>query len=571
MVYRTISPRIRNIHKTVCDLERYMKTLRIDRAELKLEALRQKLLGHEAAGSLLNNYAARVLICFAIAADFDESYLPVAKSILSDLARSPVLMLSVLDYRRISIADALIQFFEGKHDRARAMLESLVEDNSLSTLDADLKCTAYYYLARCYSRVGDFRNAIRLCGLAKEAELQVTGSKRVAVIEELEGYLLCNQDKIDDGLEVLERAKRVFDETADKINLAIVRTFQGQFCRRAGDYEGALEHFEAANEIFTKFTRSTVKPNRKKARCLLNISNVLRLMAARLEEERASERRLTERPSSEKGSAEQNRLTVMEKNYLARSRSCLTEAKAVYDKEPERFRRNFSRYHYFYALLLIEEGDFDEARRQAKSAYELAKEMRDKITMAKARIAQCIIALDQDKHGSVTARRFARDAVKFAEHTQYHRVMARAYVWLGKTLLKPPFPDPKSADECWFKAYESLAPSHKDYLRDELDSLRREIDSFDSQLASDFPARSIYTLPIDAIKERALEGHIQDLESSLVSHYMSLGMRQTQIADALRTTTKRIRGIQKRLIGSPARQDQSSTLGADWSYGASIT
>jgi tetratricopeptide (TPR) repeat protein len=516
MSYQAGPSPILNLERVVCGLEWAMKSLQIDRAKRVLEKLRQTIEGQPTGLPHLHGYAPRVLISFAEATDFDESYLPLIKNMAFDLQKSNAGLLIMNDVQRIDIANALIDFYEGRHDKAKLKLEFAMPAID-RTGDADLKCTARYFLARSYSREGDYKNGLEFLSQAKECDLQVEGSKRVAVIEILEGYLLFLKDRIKEGRQVLEHAKEVLEGTTDRINLAMVRSFQGQFCRRAGDYDEALEHFRAADKIYRKIAIS----HRKRARCLMNMAVVLRLMALRMQKERS---------------------VKVVKEYLDRSLGHLKEAEAIYNISPDRFHRNLSKYHYIRALLHLDNGELPDARLEARLAHILAEENEDNIGMARARIAQCIIALDQDSsENTKRAHRFALEAIHYAEQTQYSRVKARAFIWLAKTLLRPLYNNPQEADGNWHEADKYLAPEHKDYLRDELELLRAEIDNFEGPAVIVGSEADIDTLRRSRWKGLSLDKIVQEIVKSEIRN--NPGKTKREIAEDLNISPGRLRRI----------------------------
>ncbi|HKQ07242.1 MAG TPA: hypothetical protein VJ464_19105 [Blastocatellia bacterium] len=501
----------------VCNLEYALQTLKIDEARVILDDFRQEIEGESRFLSRLKEYAHRVLICFAFATDFEESY----RSLLKELAAFCLKELSVetplIDVARNEIANALIELYEGRYDNAAAKLRNALP--VVDRTDANLKSTVRYYLARCYWPKRDYDNGLELLREAKQLDLQIKGSKRLALIETLESYLLFLKDDIQRGSERLAHARGILEETTDRINLAIVRSFQGQFCRRAGDYDGAIEHFEVADRIFRD---NDAPDHRKRARCLMNNAVVHRLKALNTTGKEA-------------------------RGYLKKAENYLELAKQIYDICPERFHRNLSKYSYICALIHLDYADIPKGRQAARQAYSLAKRNNDKIAMARARVAQCMIELEKESRSDESAKdarrayKYALDALNYSEQTQYRRIQARAHIWLGKSLILPPFNNPQKAEEHWKIADDTLASEHKDYLRDELDTLWDEIDRFDGPVAAEEPGREIDALLRTELKGYSLAKMIQELVLAVMRN--NEGKSQKEIARILGITPKRLRRI----------------------------
>jgi tetratricopeptide (TPR) repeat protein len=130
--------------------------------------------------------------------------------------------------------------------------------------------------------------------------------------------------------------------------------------------------------------------------------------------------------------------------------------------------------HLIYGYLYLDDGDFDQAEREATVAFQLAKQKDDYIVMSRIRLLQCMVAnakveeeigerSDQEKHGRF-ALKFAHDAIEFAKQTQNRRLLANAYVWEGLSHCNAIADDPDAAQ----KSYNSALPFLKNDLGGQL-------------------------------------------------------------------------------------------------------
>src|SRR5206468_3304400 len=114
---------------------------------------------------------------------------------------------------------------------------------------------------------------------ALKTEKRNRGSKRVAVIELLRGYIYSLVAKPEAAEKSLSNALQILETTNDHINIGNALSFQGQRERRSGEYRSAIDKFDRA--IVEYKLRDQAHPNI--ARSNLNKALALRVLALRLE------------------------------------------------------------------------------------------------------------------------------------------------------------------------------------------------------------------------------------------------------------------------------------------------
>jgi hypothetical protein len=216
------------------------------------------------------------------------------------------------------------------------------------------------------------------------------------------------------------------------------------------------------------------------ARTLQNLAFVKRLRAAQLQKEldlAAASRRsggITPAPTG----ILRSRIERMR----AEAARQVEESMTIY--EAARNQRGIAGGHLTRGFLRLDAGDLESALSEAAEAFRHASEKHDYFMMARARTLECIVENaaieeqigDPERHRE-TAAVFARDAVNFAGETQNRRLLARAYVWQGLSLVGGLEPDRETARRCCEQATALLQPdaTQQQYVWEELESLKAAV------------------------------------------------------------------------------------------------
>ncbi len=487
----------------------------IERAMRNLNEWRNQIISL----SPLQRNAVPLLAYFARGIDFESSYLSLVERVLPSFQRSPESSLTLLDSAHLETAEGLVDLHRERYDEAIAHFTYAM--NVADHIgDADLMTVSRYYSARCYWKKTNYNEALRYIRDAKAHDRALKHSKRWTAIELVESWLLFLMGEFEDAKNILEHAESELKKMNNYIDLGNALSSHGRFARQEGKYDEALQYF---SDAITQYQRRD--PNfRNIARCHTNMAFVYRLKARELAETVAPAIQLQEIGQ------EINELRLHAFNHL-------TEAERIYNVDPERHHRGNGRVHEIRALLHFDVSEFDRAELEAEEAYCLGKEKDDHVVMANAKIIQCMVALETDRWNDARpALKIADRAVALAKETENRRLQARAYIWRGRVLLEPPFNDPVAALEWWDAANDRLSPQEKDYLREDLKSLKKRIDLHPA------PAPIISCLTPGRIAGRSLEEIIGGVEKDVVRYvYEQTGRKINQAAKELRTAPRRVK------------------------------
>jgi tetratricopeptide (TPR) repeat protein len=378
------------------------------------------------------------------------------------------------------MAEAFCAMGEEDLDRAIQLLDFVLKAE-LELGDQRLVAIAHFWKGRSHRKKGEYDEAMAHVVRGRELMQAIRDPKLAAVIQIQESWLLFQKGRSGEALQLLDEARSQLADTDDALSLGNIESARGRMERQAGKYTEALGHFDRAVGLY-----ASRDPNhRNLARALVNAASVKRLIALQLRK-RIEARAESGNPSGRWSTA----LTRQEPGHLARYTQICREALDQLQRAGEIY--SLHRYYSGIASVLVsagylhlDSGDIELGAREALKAYDLAHDRNDHIHMARARTLQCIAEnarvdeqLGEDADAAVYAnhaRRYAEDAVHWAELTQNRRLTAEAYVARGATHANEFFQEWEEAKRCADHASGLLGPEDRDHLWEDLMALKARI------------------------------------------------------------------------------------------------
>jgi hypothetical protein len=509
-------------HTLAIELAQAVASLQIDRAMSILDKVRGRVdqLPFKKDGPIFLGYLAWGI-------DYEPSYFYLVRRVLPKFRQIPADLLRLSDLVHIDVAEGLLHLHHDHYDTAIKYFSDAMylADRANNT---DLMAVTRYYSARACWRKQEYGIALDYANDAEKYDRMLKCSKRIAVIHMMQGWLHFLKGNIKEAERLLTQADKELKGTDHYIDRGNVLSFRGRFIRRTQGvkgYELAIECFYGAIAEYQKRNPS----HRNIGRSYVNIAVACRLKALNIEGEKVVP-----------GSQVQVRAEVEE--WRRKAFGALEEAQRIYTINPKRHQCALGKIHHTKALLYYDAGDFDvnnyrKAAEEAQKAYRYGQNSGDKELIAKIKILQCMVALKANKEDGQLAFKRANEAVKIASTTEYGRIQARAYIWKGQALLRAPFNDPLGANQCLSRAEVILVDQDQDHLREELEALREDIDSYTG------PVRTV-SGPItpDTIEGRSLEDIVRGVEKDVVRYvYESTGRNIIATAKKLGTNSRRVK------------------------------
>lgn len=396
--------------------------------------------------------------------------------------------LPLIDYLHLRMAEAALAMLHEDFENALTHLR-LVQPLEGETGDTELSAIANFWIARCLRKTGRYDDALRFTEAGESLANLCGFTQMAAVMEATRSWLAFQKGKLQEATALLRHAAEALDTSDDFLSRGNIQSAYGRISRRQGKYERAVEYFEKAIAEYRMGGRSELQL----ARTLSNLAFVKRLLALDAQKEldraAAARRSTKEEVAIPPDRSRKQRQRIEDIRNEARTH--LQEAMAI--DMAHQNHRGIATVHINCAFLHLDSGDLDSAASEAAEAFSHGQEKTDYISMARARTLQCVIenAAMEEQLGNPlvhheAAEAFARDAVKFAGHTQNRRLLARAYVWLGLTQSSGPSPDADSARRAAEEAVALLQPESSENYRtwDDLETLK---------------ARILHARPVDAL------------------------------------------------------------------------
>ena len=400
-----------------------------------------------------------LLAYFAWAIDFDQSYLSVVGKALSRFRSEPIELMSYGEFDLPQHHRRALQPSSGEIRRGgRPVEEGEKRCGAARQYRADNDHALL--LGRCHWKKFNYNKALKYVRKAKRYDLGSKLIRRAAAIELLEAWLLFLMGDIKAAINLLEHAKSELDNEDTRTDYANAISFEGRLARAQGDNDGALKCFLKAVGEYEKGDPS----HSNIARTYIAISFLYRLKACELDEKR-DQGNIRKRHSQE---VDRLRALAFEQ---------LEKASEIYSLNSQGPSQGIGEVHNHCALLYFDASKFAQAEEEVRKAYIIGCKLNNHFIIADAKRLQSEMALEVDDN-AIKARELAEEAVAHAVKTDNRRLQARTWIRLGLTLLEQPFNDYDGAQRAYETAERCLVAEDKDYIRQSLNKLKNQMNSF---------------------------------------------------------------------------------------------
>ena len=414
--------------------------------------------------------------------------------------------------------------------------------------DQVLTVVAGFWKARCFRRSGEYDRALEVIQQANAGAVRLGAVHLAAVIRTVEGWLMFQKGRPKEAARLLQESNATLRDSDDYIALGNIQSAYGRMARREGRYDHALQHFEASIEFFQK--REGLEGYL--ARSLTNIAQAKRLLALQIRRHMDAEwelRRHNEEGPRTDGQPKAARLERMHQ-LLRQAQSDLARAAAIYDRGHTHHGSGNVRVNAAY--IQLDRGNFEGAEESAREAFELGATKADYILMCRARILQALVGNaryeeqigegeDSTRYAQV-AHDCATEAVELAKHTQSRRLLARAHICHGLTLVNGFFNNPESARVCLDRAETYLEQDRHDALWEEFLLLKTKI------LRAGTPDPNLRAWSEGAVGDKTLQQVVVEFEELLIPKVWEREDRKvSRVARRLSVSPKKVRRILRRL------------------------
>lgn len=376
----------------------------------------------------------------------------------------------LLEYLHLRMAEGVIAMSREDFDCAIAHF-GLVRSFEKEIEDRELLGIAWFWTGRCLRRIGQYDEAFGCVIRGEELALALGYLQMAAITQITRSWLAFQKGQIDEAVDLLRRAEDALRDTDDYLNRGNIQSAHGRIARRQGRYEASVPYFEKALVEYRRGGGGQLQM----ARTQQNLAFVDRLRALQLQKELdlvAASRR-----SGGATSAPTAALRSRIEQMRAEAASQVEESMDIY--QAAGYQRGIAGAHIIRGFLRLDAGDLESALSEAAEAFRHGSEKHDYFVMARACTLECIVehtAIEEQIGDPIRHREaaaiFARDAVTFASRTENRRLLARAYVWQGLTLVGGL--DREMARRCCEQATALLQPdaAQQQHVWEELETLR---------------------------------------------------------------------------------------------------
>lgn len=405
----------------------------------------------------------------------------LVQQIVTQFSREVRARLHLHDYLHLRMAEGMVAMAEESTDEAIRHFEFILSLEQ-ETDDQELLSIANFWKGRCLRMKGEYDQALAFAVKGRDLAQKLGHPAMGAVMRVLESWLLFQKGNAKEAVEILQAAEAVLRESDDYLTLGNIHSSYGRIARRQGRYQHAIENFTTAIALYRKLDPQ----HRNVARSLNNRAYVKRLIALHLrrkiDAEAARRRKAAARGVAINGRgkpAYRTRFEQLRHEALAE----LGEARTIY--ESYRNHHGLGSVHLNYGYLHLDNGDLDDAEKEAEAAFELAETRHDHILMARSRLLRCMIenvrveegigeSTEPGSHARL-AQDFAQEAIELATHTQNRRLLASAHVWQGLTYANRFFNDLESARQSYDQAVALSKGVHSEGAWDDLQTLKARV------------------------------------------------------------------------------------------------
>jgi tetratricopeptide (TPR) repeat protein len=405
----------------------------------------------------------------------------LVKEIVARFSRDVRAHLALHDYLHLRMAEGMVAMAEESTEEALRHLEFVLSLEQ-ETDDQELLSIANFWKGRCLRMKGEYDQALAFAIKGRDLALKLGHAPMGAVMRVLESWLLFQRGNAKEAVEILQNADAILSKSDDYLTLGNIHSSYGRIARRQGRYQHAIESFTRAIALYRKLDPQ----HRNVARSLNNMAYVKRLIALQLrrkiDTEAARRRKAAARGAAANGRGKPSYRVCFEKLHQE-ALAELSEAQAIFENYGN--HHGLGGVHLNYGYLHLDNGDLEDAEREAETAFHLGEARHDHILMARSRLLRCMIEnirvdegigenTEPGSHAHL-AQDFAQEAVELAKHTENRRLLAYAHIWQGLTYSNRFFNDLESARLCHDQAVALSKGVHVEGAWDDLQTLNTRV------------------------------------------------------------------------------------------------
>jgi len=465
--------------------------------------------------AILTDCAARLL-------ERDPSIVALVEALISKWEPQSRRGHSVLDAAHLEIAEGVIalQVKENVSDAKRHI--SFATGLADRIDDAELISFSRYLLAKCLVSDGHYRDALAVIEAGKGFARQRGHPRIVVLFEILEATVCFYQGRLAEAKKALKRMEGKIRPQKDAIETGEAFFLGARIARQEEQFDLAIEKFDLVLRACEGAEGGVTHP--LILQCYAYKAHTLLLLAKKLEGQRKPDRQYDLKTAAEK--------VAMWRND---AHHCLNEAENFHKALPSTQLRGVARMYWVRAEWYLHMVQLENARKEAKKAYEIADKTNDRNIMIHALITE-------GKATDVPSLQEAKAALTLAEETDNRRLIITARIWMAATLLKNVPKNVTAAQHYFTEAQAIVLDSDQDYLRWELNDLEEEIKGARSE------EETICDVTNLTVQESGLEKTLQLVEREIISKWFrTYNHNINQTAAALGTTRSRVRRVLKRI------------------------
>ena len=405
----------------------------------------------------------------------------LVNELVARFAREVRTRLPLHDYLHLRMAEGMVAMAEEITDEALCHFDFVLSLEQ-ETDDRELLSIANFWKGRCLRMKGEYDQALAFAVKGRDLALQLGHPPMSAVMRVLESWLFFQKGNAKEAVEILQNAEAILSKGDDYLTLGNIHSSYGRIARRQGRYQHAIDSFTTAIALYRKLDPL----HRNVARSLNNMAYVKRLIALQLrrkiDAEAARRRKAAARGATPNGKGKPSYRVRFEKLHVE-ALAELSEAQTIYEKYGN--HHGLGSVHLNYGYLHLDNGDLDDAEREAERAFHLGEARHDHILMARSRLLRCMIenARVEEGIGESTepgshahlALDFAHEAIELAKHTENRRLLAYAHIWQGLTYSNRFFNDLESARLSHDQAVALSKGVHAEGAWDDLQTLNTRV------------------------------------------------------------------------------------------------
>lgn len=405
----------------------------------------------------------------------------LVKEIAARFSREVRARLPLHDYLHLRMAEGMAAMAEESTEEALHHFEFVLSLEQ-ETDDQELLSIGNFWKGRCLRMKGEYDQALAFAVKGGDLALKLGHPPMGAVMRVLESWLLFQKGNAKEALAILQQAETILSKTDDYLTLGNIHSSYGRIARRQGRHQHAIESFTRAIALYRKLDPQ----HRNVARSLNNMAYVKRLIALQLrrkiDTDAARRRKAAARGATPNGKGKPSyriRFEKLHQEALAE----LSEAQAIYETYGN--HHGLGSVHLNYGYLHLDNGDLEDAEREAETAFYLGDARHDHILMARSRLLRCMVenARVEEGIGETTepgnharlAQDFAHEAIELAKHTENRRLLAYAYIWEGLTYSNRFFNDLEAARLSHDQAVALSKGVHVEGAWDDLQTLNTRV------------------------------------------------------------------------------------------------